>query len=107
MIQRMKYPTAPIHILDAITDYANNHILHGHFVTAVLENNLSEAIFRADPNSLAGLKDIVLFIHWEIPHSSHGSVEKVNAWLEEERTCPMCGDAPGSYAYCLEHGELG
>jgi len=21
--------------------------------------------------------------------------------------CPMCGDSPGSYAYCLEHGELG
>ena len=103
----MKYPTAPIHILDAITDYANNHTPHSHFVTAVLENKLSEAIFRADPNSLAGLKDIVLFVHWEIPHSSHGSVEKVNAWLEEERTCPMCGDAPGSYAYCLEHGELG
>jgi len=27
---------------------------------------------------------------------------------EEERgDCPMCGDAPGSYAWCLEHGELG
>ena len=27
---------------------------------------------------------------------------------ERERgDCPMCGDAPGSYAWCLEHGELG
>jgi len=24
-----------------------------------------------------------------------------------DNDCPMCGDAPGSYAYCLEHGELG
>jgi hypothetical protein len=84
----MKYPTAPIHILDAITDYANNHTPHGHFVTAVLENNLSEAIFRADSNSLAGLEDIVRFVYWEIPHSSHGSVEKVNAWLEAEPLRP-------------------
>jgi len=86
MMQRMKYPTAPIHILDAITDYANNHTPHGHFVTAVLENNLSEAIFRADSNSLAGLEDIVRFVYWEIPHSSHGSVEKVNAWLKTKES---------------------
>ena len=77
----MKYPTAPIHILDAITDHVNNHIPNGHFVTAVLENNLMEAIFHADANSLAGLKDICRFIHWEIPSASHGSVEKVRAWL--------------------------
>jgi len=80
----MKYPTAPIHILDAITDYADNHTPHGHFVTAVLENNLMEAIFRADPNSLAGLKDIVRFVYEEIPLSSHGSVKKVNAWLAKK-----------------------
>ena len=85
-MQRMKYPTAPIHILDAITDYANNHTPHGHFVTSVLENNLMEAIFHADPNSLAGLEDIVRFVHEEIPHSSHGSVEKVNAWLKTEES---------------------
>ena len=31
------------------------------------------------------------------------------AAVERERIddCPMCGDSPGSYAYCLEHGELG
>ena len=77
----MKYPTAPIRILDAIMDHANNRIPHGHFVTAVLENNLTEAVFRADSNSLAGLADIVRFVYWEIPHSSHGSKEKVDAWL--------------------------
>ena len=77
----MKYPTAPIHILDAITDYANNHTPHGHFVTSVLENNLREAIFLADPESLAGLSDIIRFVHWEIPSASHGSKEKVDAWL--------------------------
>jgi len=77
----MKYPTAPIHILDAITDYADNHTPHGHFVTAALQNDLLNAIFHADADSLAGLKDIVRFIHWEIPSASHGSVKKVNAWL--------------------------
>ena len=79
-----KYPNAPIHILNAIADYATNHTMHGHFVTACLENDLTEAVFRADSSSLAGLADIVRYIHWEIPHSSHGSREKVEAWLNKE-----------------------
>ena len=34
-------------------------------------------------------------------------VDEAYEEYEERQTCPMCGDAPGSYAYCLEHGELG
>jgi hypothetical protein len=49
-----------------------------------LENNLTEAVFRADDKSLAGLKDIVFFVHWEIPHACHGSKEKVDAWLKKD-----------------------
>ena len=79
--QKEKYPTIPIRILEAIVDYADNHTVHGHFVTAVLENNLTEAFFLADSNSLAALADIVRFVYWEIPHSCHGSKERVSAWL--------------------------
>ena len=84
MSQVEKYPTAPIHILDAIADYASNHMPHGHFITAVLENNLSEAVFRADRDSLAGLADIVRYVHWEIPDNCHGSRKKVRAWVGDD-----------------------
>ena len=84
MSQVEKYPTAPVHILNAIADHATNRTVHGHFVTAVLENDLTEAVFRADNNSLAGLADIVRYVHWEIPHNSHGSKSKVTAWLNKE-----------------------
>ena len=84
MSPRDKYPKAPVRILDAIADYATNHKMHGDFVTACLENDLAEAVFRADSNSLAGLADIVRYIHWEIPHNSHGSKENVSAWLRTE-----------------------
>tara|TARA_R100001086_G_scaffold117964_1_gene60611 strand:+ start:262 stop:549 length:288 start_codon:yes stop_codon:yes gene_type:complete len=77
-----KYPTAPIRILEAISDYAENRTPRGGFVTAVLENNLSLAVHRADPESLKGLVDIVRFVHWEIPAPCHGSKEIVEAWLE-------------------------
>ena len=81
-----KWPKAPVRILEAIVDYADNRNPHGHFVTAVLENNLTEAVFRADDESLAGLKDIVFFVHWEIPHACHGSPENVTAWLKKEKS---------------------
>ena len=45
--ENSKYPLAPVHILDGIWDYAQNHREHGGFITAVLENNLSEAFGRA------------------------------------------------------------
>ena len=77
-----KYPTAPIRILEAISDYAENRTPRGGFVTAVLENNLSMAIHRADAESLKGLADIVRFVHWEIPSPCHGSKDIVGAWLK-------------------------
>ena len=79
-----KYPTAPPNILSAIQRYAEDHIPTGGFTRAVLENNLSEAIGRADQDSLWGLQDIVRFVHWEIPGNCHGSPAIVEAWLTSE-----------------------
>ena len=95
MLLKGKYPKAPLHILEAIADYAANRTVHGQFVTAVLENDLAEAVFRADNNSLAGLADIVRYVHWEIPHNSHGSKTKVKAWLNEVETDTECGCIKG------------
>ena len=79
---REKYPTAPIHILDSIRRYADDHIPTGGFLTAVLTNDLREALGRADTSSQIGLFDIVRYCHWEIPGNCWGSPEKVEAWLE-------------------------
>ena len=79
----MLYPMAPVLILNEIDDYARNHNPKGHFLTAVLENNLFGAVAHADPESTAGLRDIILYICREIPGSCHGSKEKVEAWLAQ------------------------
>ena len=77
-----KYPKAPIHLLDAIHEYAENHTPVGDsFLTAVLANNLSEALGRADLASQRGIFDIVAYVRWEIPAECHGSPERVTAWL--------------------------
>ena len=81
---REKYPLAPVRILDAIRRFADTHTPTGGFLNAVLENNLSEAVGRADTASQIGLFDIVRYVHWEIPGDCHGSREKVTAWLDYE-----------------------
>lgn len=65
----------------AIDNYVENRWEPGSFTTAVLENNLKEAIGRADVHSMAALKDIVMYCYWEIPGQCWGSPEKVDAWL--------------------------
>ena len=81
-----KYPTAPVHLLDAIAAYVNNRTPVGGFLTAVLENNLREAMGCADQSSRHGLFDIVMYCHWEIPSVCWGSPAKVEAWLTYNET---------------------
>ncbi len=76
------YPSAPVHILDGIWRYTTDRTPPGSFVRAVLENDLSEAMGRADDMSLLGLFDIVRYVRWEIPSICHGSPERVQAWLD-------------------------
>lgn len=85
---------APVRILDAIWNYAELHQPCGSFTTAVLENNLSEAVGRADESSQAALVEIVRYVHWEIPSVCHGSPAAVHAWLVPEDPRPdtdFCG----------------
>ena len=60
----------------------------GHFVTAVLTNNLFEAIARADSNNVKLLPDIVRWVYSHAPSSCWGTEEKMKEWkgLENEAT---------------------
>ena len=79
-----QYPTIDYHILLALHRYATKHILAGHFVTAVLSNDLREAIGRADSETLIALHPIVYFCHDEIPDICWGSKKKVENWLKQQ-----------------------
>lgn len=71
----------PIGIKESIDLYVKVGIEPGGFTRAVLENNLTEAIGRADNWSLLCLKAIVVYCYNEIPSKCWGSREKVAAWL--------------------------
>jgi hypothetical protein len=51
----------------------------------VLENNLSESFNRADDESRAGLFNLVMFLHNDVPSTAWGSPVKVAAWTKSFR----------------------
>jgi hypothetical protein len=70
-------------IKEAIDKHVREGKPCGHFVTAVLENNLVEAIVHADETNLDNIYDIVRYCYNHIPSPCWGSVEKVQAWREK------------------------
>ena len=63
--------------------YIENGAPPGHFLTAVLSNDLAEACSRADPINRQRLGDYSGWLYSYAPPGCHGSHEKVRAWLKE------------------------
>ncbi len=69
-------------ILEGINRYVLRHQPVGHFLTAVLTNDLRSAVGRADPDNQLLIHDIVGYCYNEIPGCCQGSAEKYKAWVE-------------------------
>jgi hypothetical protein len=67
---------------DAIDRYVATGRGGGHFLAAVLENNLKNAFYHADANNIAHMQDIIYYCYNHIPSECWGSKEKVKAWQE-------------------------
>jgi hypothetical protein len=70
----------PPHLREGIVRYAldGGHI--GHFLTAVVSNDLHQAVSRGDDQSLAALKGLMQFLYNYAPAPCWGSPVKVAAW---------------------------
>jgi hypothetical protein len=75
----------PEHLRDAMVLYIEKGYQPGHFLTAVLENDLMEAMGRADNMSRDGLYGICQFLYNYAPAPCHGSPELVKRWMESRR----------------------
>ena len=75
------YKRIPPAVLNSLYNYIQHHQCPGHFVQAVLSNDLDGAFRYADRDSLAAMHDIVQFVHHELPGNAHGSPEAVASWL--------------------------
>ena len=72
----------PNHLHDGLVRYLVYGIRPGHFLTAVLENDLRAAVIRADAESRAALCEVVTFLHTEAPMFASGSPALVAAYVE-------------------------
>lgn len=70
----------PGHLWDGLRRHCIDGGGVGLFLTAVLDNNLREAVARADDQSLAGLRAIVQFLHNYAPPGCWGDEERREGW---------------------------
>ena len=68
-------------MLQALRAYADHGVEPGGFLTAVLENNLMEAVSRADNYNVRGLYEICCYVYNRLPSNCHGSPERVQQWF--------------------------
>lgn len=67
--------------LEAARLYITKGIVPGHFLTAVIENNLLGSIMYADDANLEALSRIVSFFYDQAPHNCWRSRDNMNKWI--------------------------
>jgi len=85
MYDRAYYESVPASTLDTLDNWAKFGLPPGGFISAVLENDLADAVGRADSRNSAALVGIIDYLINELPRSCWGSYENVAAWGEARR----------------------
>jgi hypothetical protein len=68
---------------DAVLMYVERGRLSaGSFLSAVVRNDLLDAVRRADPINVLRLKEWATFFYLHVPAGAWGSREKVDRWIE-------------------------
>ena len=79
------YSVIPEDMIEAIRAYVVEGQALGHFLYALMTNDLNAALARADTYTKLILPTYVMYVHWQLPACCHGSAEKVKAWMQEKR----------------------
>ena len=73
-------------MMDAIYRYIYEGLSPGHFLTSIIDNDLREAVRRADEGNMANLPAFVAYFHNEAPWECWGSPLARVAWLARFQT---------------------
>ncbi len=90
-IQRTNHNTQhniPARTKDTIDNYVGKGLRPGHFVSAMLANDLKGACGAADNINRCYIFEICSYIYNEIPHQAQGSYQAIDDWIAmiEEHT---------------------
>lgn len=97
-MRKINYDRLPEHMRSGARLWIEHGIPPGSFLMAVIENNLKEAVFRADGINLPRLPDFVSFFYNEAPSDCWGSKAKAEAWAQMKRRQDADGDTDVSHA---------
>lgn len=78
-----QYDNVPDRTIEGLRKYVEEGIPPGHFMEAVLENNLRKALANADSHNLAAIKEIGLLVWNKCPMACWGTRRDVEHWVEE------------------------
>lgn len=82
------YQLLPEEVRNPLELYIESRIRPGHFLSAVLANDLTEAVAKADPINLLQLPALVKWLYREAPSNCWGSRDRFEAWLTGEESSP-------------------
>lgn len=70
----------PEHLREGLRSYLMEYYRPGHFLCALLENDLAGALARADDVSILAVRDIMSYLFNCAPAGSYGSRDEVDRW---------------------------
>jgi len=74
----------PNRMMGGIQRYISNNIRPGGFLSAVIQNDLREAVARADDENLRNLPAYVAYFWNNAPSLCWGSAKAMDRWLKGE-----------------------
>jgi hypothetical protein len=80
------YTAIPEHMRMALLRYVQDRIQPGHFLTAIICNDLRNAVSRADDQNLQLLKLYLQWFYNIAPAVCHGSYAAMKQWISEAPT---------------------
>lgn len=72
----------PEYMQESLRQYVENHVPVGGFLEAVICNNLSESVARADIRNIRNIPAYANWLYNHAPSSCWGSVEKYDKWIK-------------------------
>ena len=75
----------PDRMMGGIERYIDNGVLPGDFLTAIIHNNLKEAVTRADDENLRNLPAYVAYFYNNAPAPCWGSEEAMKQWITNKK----------------------
>lgn len=76
------YNLLPRHLRGGVREYIEHGHPPGHFLTAVIKNDLGNACSHADETCRVALFGIVSFFYNEAPSQCWGSPDRMQAWRD-------------------------